>query len=159
MRSRTPARPPRPQPRPRPQLDDDDYIRLAELRHGQRRFLHWSARQAERAGITPTQHQLLLGLRAWMEPDGPTMQDVADFLLIRHNSAVELVDRAQRAGLVTRRRDGAQVGQVLVEVTELGARRLEVLTEIHLRELAELAPTMSALWDAVAEVARDGAEA
>jgi hypothetical protein len=48
---------------------------------------------------------------------------------------------------------------VLVEVTELGARRLEVLTEIHLRELAELAPTMSALWDAVAEVARDGAEA
>jgi hypothetical protein len=121
---------------PRPQLDDDDYIRLAELRHGQRQFMHWSARQAERAGITPTQHQLLLGLRAWIEPEGPTMQDVA-----------------------ARRVRRAPVGQVLVEVTELGARRLQALTESHLRELAALAPTMSALWDAVAEVARDGAEA
>jgi DNA-binding MarR family transcriptional regulator len=140
--------------RGRRELTEEDYRRLAELRHGQRQFLHWSAEQADRAGITPTQHQMLLGLRAWSEPEGPTIQDVADFLLIRHNSAVELVDRAQRAGLVARRRDPGQAGQVLVGVTDLGADRLRALTESHLRELAELAPTMSALWDAVAEVAQ-----
>jgi DNA-binding MarR family transcriptional regulator len=143
----------------RTSLDDDDYRRLAELRHGQRRFLYWSAEQAARVGLTSTQHQLLLDIRAWAEPGGPTIGDVADFLFIRHHSAVELVDRAERAGLVQRIRDAKQAGQVRVALTELGAERLRALTEIHLRELTELAPTMSALWDAVAGVARGASDA
>ncbi len=143
-------------PAPRRELTHEDYLRLAELRHGQRRFLHWSAEQAGRAGITTTQHQLLLALRAWVEPEDPTIGDVADFLFIRHHSAVALVDRAERAGLVSRARDSRQPGQVTVAITDVGAARLQALTESHLRELAELAPTMSALWDAVADVAQDG---
>ena len=47
-------------------------------------------------------------------------------------------------------------GQVYVTIMPEGAERLRALTEIHLRELAELAPKMSELWDAVAGVARDG---
>jgi DNA-binding MarR family transcriptional regulator len=79
-------------------LTDADYQRLAELRYGLRSFLHWSAEQAKRAGLTPTQHQLLLAVRASQEERGPTVSDVAAVLLIRHHSAVELVDRAQEAG-------------------------------------------------------------
>lgn len=135
-------------------LSDDEYRRLADLRHGQRAYLHWSVEQAERAGLTPTQHQLLLGIRASEEPRGPTIGEMAGFLLIRHHSAVELVDRAERAGLVRRRRDADQHAIVRLSLTEHGAATLRSLTEIHLRELADLGPTMSALWDAVAEVAR-----
>jgi DNA-binding MarR family transcriptional regulator len=76
-------------------LTDEDYRRLAELRYGLRSFLHWSAEQAKRAGLTPTQHQLLLAVRASQEERGPTVSDIAASLLIRHHSSVELVDRAQ----------------------------------------------------------------
>lgn len=135
-------------------LRDEDYRRLADLRHGQRRFLNWSAEQAARVGLTSTQHQLLLGIRAWREPEGPTIGDIAEFLLIRHHSAVELVDRAAAAGVVARQRDPGRASQVRVSLTTQGTQTLQELTEIHLRELAELAPTMGQLWTAVGEVAR-----
>ena len=54
--------------------------------------------QARAAGLTPAQHQLLLAVRGH---DGdPTIGDVAEHLMLRHHSAVELVDRAERAGLL-----------------------------------------------------------
>ena len=139
-----------------PDMSDEEYRRLAQLRHGQRQFLHWSAAQAHRAGLTPTQHQLLLGIRASAQPGGPTIGEIAEFLLIRHHSAVELVDRAAGAGLVIRHRDERRQATVRLSLTDRGTATLRSLTEIHFRELAELAPTMSALWDAVASVARVG---
>ena len=140
----------------RHELSDEEYRRLAELRHGQRRFLEWSGEQARAAGLTATQHQLLLGIRATSDPAGPTIGDVAEFLLIRHHSAVELADRAERAGLVARRRDARRPAVVRLALTDHGEETLRTLTELHFRELAELAPRMSALWDAVAEVAAPG---
>jgi len=134
-------------------LTDDDYRRLAELRHGLRGFLHWSGEQAKRAGLTPTQHQLLLAIRASDEERGPTVSDVAAILLIRHHSAVELVDRAQDAGLIIRERDPDQQSMVRLSLTEHGAAMLESLSEVHLRELTQLAPTMRALWAAIDESA------
>lgn len=130
-------------------LSDADYRRLAELRHGLRSFLHWSAEQAKQAGLTPTQHQLLLAVRASTNDRGPSVGDVADILLIRHHSAVELVDRAQEAGLITRERDPNQHSTVHLRLTEHGAAKLESLSELHLTELAQLAPTMRALWAAI----------
>src|ERR1700709_1048200 len=40
-----------------------DYQRLLQFRTGLRRFLHWSAEQAERAGLPPAQPPLLLAVR------------------------------------------------------------------------------------------------
>jgi DNA-binding MarR family transcriptional regulator len=130
-------------------LTDADYQRLAGLRYGLRSFLHWSAEQAKAAGLTPTQHQLLLAIRAAEDKRGPTLTDIAAILLIRHHSAVELVDRAQDAGLITRERDPDQQSMVRLNLTGHGAAKLESLSETHLRELAELAPTMRALWEAI----------
>jgi DNA-binding MarR family transcriptional regulator len=132
-------------------LSDDDYERLADLRYGLRRFMSWSAEQAKLAGLTPTQHQLLLAVRAWRDPRGPTVGDVADILLIRHHSAVGLVDRAQDAGLIARERDVDQQSVVRLRLTDLGTDKLASLSELHLRELAQLAPTMRALWAAIDE--------
>jgi DNA-binding MarR family transcriptional regulator len=132
-------------------LSDADYQRLAELRYGLRRFFHWSADQAQQAGITPTQHQLLLAIRSSRDPRGPTVREVAEVLLVRHHSAVGLIDRARDAGLITRERDPDQHSRVHLRLTDHGAATLQSLSEVHLRELAQLAPTIRALFGELSE--------
>ena len=132
--------------RRRPELSDDDYARLLDFRTGIRRFLHWSEQQAGEVGLTPAQHQLLLAIRGHDDPSGPTVGDVANYLLLRHHSAVGLVDRAEAAGLVTRKVDPDDQRVVRLRLTSLGARRLRQLSEAHLEELARLAPRLRALW-------------
>src|SRR3954452_17414480 len=97
---------------------DEDYRRLLELRTGLRRFLRWSERRAAEAGLTPAQHQLLLAIRGYPDPRGPTIGDVADSLLLRHHSAVGLVDRAATAGLVERGPDSDSQSVVRLRLTE-----------------------------------------
>ena len=136
---------------------DDDYRRLLELRTGLRRFLRWSEGQAEAAGLTPAHHQLLLAIRGHDDPLGPTVGDVASHLMLRHHSAVGLVDRAEAAGLVRREPDAGNASAVRLRLTAAGATRLEELSELHLEELAHLAPAMHALWEALEEAAHPAA--
>jgi DNA-binding MarR family transcriptional regulator len=126
--------------------DGDDYRRLLDLRTGLRQFLRWSEQQAKAVGITPAQHQLLLTVRGHPDPEGPTIGDVADALLLRHHSAVGLVDRAVEAGLVDRYTDAIDHRWVRLRLTPLGARRLRQLSGAHLEELRRLAPVMRSLW-------------
>jgi DNA-binding MarR family transcriptional regulator len=128
---------------------DEEYRRLLKLRTGLRRFLRWSERLAQAAGLTPAQHQLLLAIRGHPDARGPTVGDVAAHLLLRHHSAVELVDRAETAGLVVRSQDPDNLSAVRLRLTEKGSRQLDALSELHLEELAHLAPTMEALWEAL----------
>ena len=132
-----------------PTPTDADYQRLLELRTGLRRFMRWSEQQAVFAGLTPAQHQLLLAIRGHPDPRGPTIGDVAAHLQLRHHSAVGLVDRAEAAGMVRRTQDADNLSTVRLLLTAEGSRRLATLSEQHLEELAHLAPTMNALWDAL----------
>ncbi len=122
---------------------------MLELRTGLRRFLRWSEEQARAAGLTPAHHQLLLAIRGHPDRRGPTVGDVAGYLLLRHHSAVGLVDRAAAAGLIARSQDADNASAVRLRLTADGSRQLEALSELHLEELAHLAPTMHALWDAL----------
>jgi DNA-binding MarR family transcriptional regulator len=133
------------------QLSDADYRRLLSFRSGLRRFLHWSAEQASSAGLTPTHHQLLLAIRGYRNPKGPTIGEVAEELLIRHHSAVELADRAEAAGLVRRRVDPEDQRVVHLELTPMGERRLAALAALHLEELSRLTPILSGLEPAGSE--------
>src|SRR5579864_6078122 len=127
-------------------LTDADYEDLLTLRTGLRRFLRWSEQQAEEAGITPAQHQLLLAVRGHRDPAGPTIGEVADYLLLRHHSAVGLVDRAEAAGLVRRQRSGDDHRLVRLHLTRDGARRLEALARLHLEELGHLSVELPKAW-------------
>jgi DNA-binding MarR family transcriptional regulator len=129
--------------------NEDDYQTLLQLRTGLRRFLRWSEGQAEAAGLTPAQHQLLLAIKGHPDPQGPAIGDVAEYLLLRHHSAVGLVDRAESAGLVVRRKDPGNHSMVRLQLTPEGSRKLETLSELHLEELSHLAQAMHALWDAL----------
>lgn len=127
-------------------LTDADYEDLLTLRTGLRRFLRWSEQQAEEAGLTPAQHQLLLAVRGHGDPRGPTIGEVADYLLLRHHSAVGLIDRADAAGLVERVRDPEDHRLVRLQLTAQGTKRLEALSAQHLEELQRLARKLPSVW-------------
>jgi DNA-binding MarR family transcriptional regulator len=127
-------------------LTDADYEDLLTLRIGLRRFLRWSEQQAEQAGLTPAQHQLLLAIRGHSDPRGPTIGEVADYLLLRHHSAVGLIDRADAAGLVERVRDPEDHRIVRLQLTAHGTKRLEALSAQHLDELQRLARKLPGVW-------------
>ena len=136
-------------------LDQSDFEHLLELRTGLRRFLRWSEDQATAAGLTPAKHQLLLAIRGHPGPVGPTIGELANHLVLRHHSTVGLVDRAEKDGLVQREPDGTRKRVVRVNLTPLGAAKLDGLAEAHLEEIAHLAPTMHTLWQQL-EDATDG---
>jgi DNA-binding MarR family transcriptional regulator len=131
--------------------DEPDYRRLLEFRTGLRRFLHWSEQLATAAGLTPMQHQLLLAIRGHPGPGAPTIGDVAEYLLLRHHSAVGLVDRAVTAGLVRRVRDETDSRVVRLRLTRLGADRIRQLTRTTLAELAHFGPYLQELCNDLAD--------
>lgn len=127
-------------------LADADYQRLLAFRDGLRRFLHWSEEQAADVGLTAAQHQLLLAVRGHPGPAPPAVGDLATHLLLRHHSAVELVDRAVAAGFLARHADPDDRRVVRLALTSKGARRLEALAALHLEELDRLGPRLAPLW-------------
>ena len=114
-----------------------EYQRLLAFRDQLRRFLHWSEQQAINAGITPAQYQLLLAVRGHVG-GAPTIRDVTNHLLLRHHSVVELIDRAELAGLIERHTDTEDHRVVRLRVTNRGARYLASLATAHLNELKRL---------------------
>lgn len=130
-------------------LDDDDYRRLLEFRTAIRKFLKYSKTQAVQLGLTPTQHQLLLAVRGHRGSSRPTIGEVAQCLLIRHHSAVELVDRAEAAGLVRRRTDSHDQRVVRLGLTRSGAAKLERISAANIREIGRLGPEFQHVWQAI----------
>jgi DNA-binding MarR family transcriptional regulator len=127
------------------QLRDDDFARLLAFRDGLRRFQRWSEDQAKRVGLTPAQHQLLLAVRGH-RGSPPSIREIAEHLLLRHHSVVELVDRAVAAGLVERLHDDDDQRVVRLHLTPAGAERVEALAGAHLEELSRLRPRFDSLW-------------
>ena len=133
-----------------PQLTRKDFEHLLAFRVSLRRFQHWSEDQAQKAGLTHVQHQLLVAIKGHPGGQPPTVGDLADYLLLRHHSAVELVDRAEAAGFVRRVPDNADGRLVRVALTAKGDRCLNELTPAHLAQLHDLAALLDELvagWD------------
>lgn len=116
-------------------LTDREYQALARFRHALRVFLRFSEQAARAASVTPSQHQLLLAVRGHVGERPPVVGDLADALQLRHHSVVELVDRAEVAGLVRRRPDPDDNRRQQVLLTDDGSRVLEQLSTVHRDEL------------------------
>jgi DNA-binding MarR family transcriptional regulator len=130
-------------------LTPDDYCALGEFRYRIRRFLHFSEDAARQEGLEPQQHQLLLAVRSLERSEGPTIGELAEHLLIRHHSAVGLVDRMEERGLIERVRGPEDRRQVRVRLTAHGQEKLKQLSVIHREELRTSGP---ALVDALNEL-------
>ena len=134
-----------------PELTRGDFENLLSFRNGLRRFLHWSQTQARQVGLTPAQHQLLVAVKGHPEASHPTISDLAGYLMLRHHSVVELVDRAVSAGLVVRQADPRDGRVTRILLTPDGEERLSQLAAAHLNELRNLAPMLDQLveeWEA-----------
>ena len=116
-------------------MTDAEYQALAQFRRALRSFLHFSEEAAKAAGLTPSQHQLLLAIRGADTPEPPTIGEVADWMKLRHHSAVELVDRAENSGLVIRVPDPNDHRRQRLALTELGRTKLAELSVLHREEL------------------------
>lgn len=130
-------------------LEDADFARLLAFRDGLRRFLRWSDDQARSVGLTGAQHQLLLAVRGHGSP--PSIREVAEHLLLRHHSAVELVDRAEAAGLLARVADPEDHRVVRLRLTPDGEAKVAALSAAHLEELSRLRPRFAVLWSDLPE--------
>lgn len=108
---------------------------LARFRYELRRFLRFSEKAARQAGLTPQQHQLLLGVAGHTGRGWATVSELAEFLQERHNAVVGLVDRASRAGLVSKGPVARDHRLVRVQLTARGRKVLDRLSALHRREL------------------------
>src|SRR6516162_5709713 len=126
-------------------LTRQDFERLLEFRVTLRRFQRWSEDQAQAGGLTHVQHQLLVAIKGHHGQRPPTVGDLAGYLLLRPHSTVELVDRAEAAGLVERAPDSDDGRVVRVRLTTEGDRVMQELTQAHLERLHELAAVLDEL--------------
>jgi DNA-binding MarR family transcriptional regulator len=67
--------------------------------------------------------------------------------MLRHHSAVELIDRAVTAGLVTRRQDEQDARTMRVRLTAKGSRLLRRLSARHQDEVRRLAELLQPILD------------
>lgn len=123
-------------------LSTRDYAQLAAFRHALRGFLRFSEAAAADAGLTGQHYQAMLILRACLEDRRVTINDLAQQLLIRHNSAVELVDRLAGENLVAREISSADRRKVELRLTGHGREVLAKLAAMHRRELERIGPLL-----------------
>ena len=125
-------------------LSDDDYQNLADFRYAIRRFSEFSQAAVSEAGITPQQHQVMLGIKALGAKQPVVIRALADWLRLQHHSVIGLVDRLQRRGLVRRTPNPHDRRYVVLQLTRAGEALLSELTKAHRRELRAAAPSLVA---------------
>ena len=111
---------------------------LAEFRFQLRQFLSFSEISSERHGIQAQQYQLLQVIAAAPSGQPASVSYLADRMVLRHNSTVELVDRAERAGLVRRHTDERDLRRSIIKLTPTGEQVLRMLVAEHVQELERL---------------------
>ena len=104
---------------------------------------------ARQSGLEPQQHQALLVLQGICSGQTPTIGYLADRLLLKHHSAVGLVDRLEGLGLVRRVAGAKDARQVLIRLTARGKKVLQELARAHRIELEETGPKLAAALRAI----------
>jgi DNA-binding MarR family transcriptional regulator len=112
--------------------------RLAWFRYRIRCFLRFSERMARTAGVTPQQHQLLLGVAGYTGRGWATISELAEFLQARHNAVVGLVQRAEDSGLVRKVHAEQDRRFVKVHMTPKGSAILDHISQKNIAELRAL---------------------
>jgi DNA-binding MarR family transcriptional regulator len=125
------------------ETESDSLLRtLAQFRYEVRAFLHFSESAALKTGVHPQQHQLLLQVAGAPEATVVTIAYAAERLGLKHNSTVELVDRSEHEGLLSRTVDPDDKRRAILRITRKGRQLLARLSGDHARELKELAPRL-----------------
>jgi DNA-binding MarR family transcriptional regulator len=133
-----------------------DYVALADLRHYLRRFLQVREDLAHRAGLAPQQYMALLQLKALETRPPATIGALAHRLLVRHHTAVELVDRLVERGMVQRRRGADDRRTVTVHLRPRGEAIMRRLAGASLKELHADGPALLAVLSTLLKKTKGG---
>jgi len=127
-----------------------DYAQLAAFRHALRGFLRFSEAAAAQEGLTSQHYQAMLTLRGWPDGQPLSINDLAQQLLIKHNSAVGLVDRLADEGLIVREPSTLDRRKVELRLSSRGRQVLARLAAAHRDELRRIGPIMKRFFSELA---------
>jgi DNA-binding MarR family transcriptional regulator len=119
-------------------LTKAEFEALARFRFEIRRYLRFSEDTARAHGVTPQHYQVLLALKGFPDREWATVGELAERLQLRHHSMVELINRAQKQGLVQRTPHPTDWRAVRVELRPDGERILERLAALHRDQLSRV---------------------
>jgi len=122
-----------------------DVRNLTRFRYAIRKLLRSSEEAARQIGLTPQQHQIMLGVAGFTGGGSATIGELAEFLQVRHHTVVGLVDRAEALGLVRRATSAEDRREVEVTLTADGLRKLRALAPQHRKELNGMRRTLDLL--------------
>jgi DNA-binding MarR family transcriptional regulator len=125
---------------PKTMMRSKDYEALAEFRYALRKFFRFSEEAAEKSGLSIRQYQALLTIRGFPGGDNITVGKIAEWLQIRHHSAVGLINRLEIQGFVVRRKGSQDRREVYIRLTSKGNRILKKLAFLNKQELKRLRP-------------------
>ena len=130
-------------------IRNEEFQALAEFRYALRMFLRFSEDAATSAGITPRQYQAMLAVRGWQGVEAITIGQLAERLHLRHHSAVGLVQRLVRRGLIERRPLARDRRNITLLLTAQGRFVLEQLASAHRDELKRMRPQLDQLLETI----------
>jgi DNA-binding MarR family transcriptional regulator len=103
-------------------MSANPYTPAARFHSALRRFLHDSEELARVEGLTPRQYVLLLQIGA---AESTTVTELVDRLALTQSTVTELVQRAERGGLVARSPSTSDARVVYLRLTPEGQARLD----------------------------------
>ncbi|MDB6131310.1 MAG: Transcriptional regulator [Verrucomicrobiales bacterium] len=127
------------------------YETLAAFRYRLRLFLQFSEEAAKKEGLSGQQHQALLAIKGFPGREVITVGELAERLCIHHNSAVGLVNRLEKDGLVTKKSGEIDRREMHVSLTLGGTKMLESLAYAHKEELLKIGPQLRSLLSQISE--------
>jgi DNA-binding MarR family transcriptional regulator len=135
-------------------LSDQDYRALGQFRRAMREFLAFGQQSSREHGLSAQQHQALLAIRSHEAPDPMTVGELAQCLMVKNHTAVELVGRLVERELVARRQSDDDRRRVLLELRPRGAQILEDISVLNLGQLEETADILADLMATVRRIER-----
>lgn len=120
---------------------DGAFEALAAFRLELRRYLAFAQEAADARGVTMAQHQAMLAIRAAPE-QALSIGALAETLLVRHHSAVEMVQRLEAAGYMRRTPDPQDGRKAIIGLTAKGEALVEDLARLHLAQLNSAGPEL-----------------
>ena len=133
--------------------ESEELIRdLAQFRYTLRKFLRFSENAARQCGVTPQQHQLMLGVAGYTGHGSATVSELAEFLQERNHSVAGLIERAVQHGIVSRAQDKTDRRVVNVSLTASGKEILSKLSRLHQEEARRIQEFLGARNDAIPPV-------
>ena len=126
-------------------LSKSNYEALANFRYALRKFMAFSERATGAVDLSPQQHQALLAIKGAPNCDHLSIGEISERLMVRHHTAVELVGRLEKRGLIQRKNDPSDARRGHIYLTRKALELIETLSHAHIQELQSIRPALENL--------------